>query len=88
MERTASNNVSTYNETRSGGTRKETVIKKIVGNVQDLKKDIVAELKFKKDDVNINPVTGHIKIKVRRDMPAAMLEAGCGTLYSGIWIKY
>lgn len=67
VERTASNNVSVYNEKRSGGTRKETVIKHIVGNIQDLKKDIIAEMKFKKDDVNINPVTNHIKIKVRRD---------------------
>lgn len=63
--RTASNNVSVYNDRRSGGTRKETTIKKIQGNAQDLKKDLINEMKFKKDDVNVNPVTGHVKIKVR-----------------------
>lgn len=63
--RTASNNVSVYNDKRSGGTRKETTIKKIQGNAQDLKKDLINELQFKKDDVNVNPVTGHVKIKVR-----------------------
>lgn len=67
VERTASNNVSVYNDTRSGGTRKETTIKKIVGNAHHLKRDLIDELKFKKDDVNVNPVTGHVKIKVRQD---------------------
>lgn len=71
VERTASRQLAVYEEARSGGTRKETVIRKIVGSNQDLKKDILAELKFKKDDVNINPVTGHIKIKVspNKDKP-------------------
>lgn len=62
--------MSVYNDTRSGGTRKETTIKKIVGSAQDLKKDLMDEMKFKKDDVNVNPVTGHVKIKVRRDRAA------------------
>ncbi|KAJ4387390.1 54S ribosomal protein img2, mitochondrial [Gnomoniopsis smithogilvyi] len=61
--RTPSNNVSVYNDKRSGGTRKETTIKKIQGNAQDLKKDLINEMKFKKEDVNVNPVTGHVKIK-------------------------
>lgn len=64
VERTVSGFLPVYNAKRSGGTRKETVIRKIAGNVQDLKKDILADFKFKKDDVNINPVTGHIRIKV------------------------
>lgn len=67
VERTASNNISVYNDKRSGGTRKETTIKKVVGNAQHLKRDLIDELKFKKDDVNVNPVTGHVKIKVRRN---------------------
>lgn len=64
VERTASGLLPVYADVRSGGTRKETVIRKIAGNTQDLKKDILDELKFKKDHVNINPVTGHIRIKV------------------------
>ncbi|ROV91892.1 hypothetical protein VMCG_09199 [Cytospora schulzeri] len=63
VERTASRNLSVYNDTRSGGSRKETVIKKIVGDIHALKNEIITELGFPKDTVKINPVTGHIKIK-------------------------
>lgn len=88
--RTASNNVSVYNDKRSGGTRKETTIKKIQGNAQDLKKDLINELKFKKDDVNVNPVTGHVKIKVRSEMERISLVIGsrisgtCANFTSGM----
>lgn len=64
VEKTPSLNLPVYNEARSGGTRKETVIRKIVGSAQNMKQELIEELKFKKDDVNINPVTGHIRIKV------------------------
>lgn len=40
------------------------MIKKIVGDVHALRADITNELGFTKDSVKINPVTGHIKIKV------------------------
>lgn len=40
------------------------MIKKIVGDVHALKSDITTELGFTKDSVKINPVTGHVKIKV------------------------
>ncbi|KAF3763252.1 hypothetical protein M406DRAFT_20426, partial [Cryphonectria parasitica EP155] len=63
VERTASKNLPVYDDVRSGGTRKQTLIKKIVGNTQDLKSDIIEELKFKKEDVKINPVTGQVVIK-------------------------
>lgn len=64
VERTASRNLSVYNDTRSGGSKKETVIKKIVGDIHALKSEITSELGFPRDTVKINPVTGHIKIKV------------------------
>ncbi|ROW08749.1 hypothetical protein VPNG_06381 [Cytospora leucostoma] len=63
VERTASRNLSVYNDTRSGGSKKETVIKKVVGDVHALRSEITNELGFPKDTVKINPVTGHIKIK-------------------------
>ncbi|KUI66036.1 54S ribosomal protein img2, mitochondrial [Cytospora mali] len=63
VERTASRNFSVYNDTRSGGSKKQTVVKKIVGDAQALRNDITSELGFTKDCVKINPVTGHIKIK-------------------------
>ena len=64
VERTASQNLSVYNDTRAGGSKKQTVIKKIVGDVHALRNEITNELGFSKDNVKINPVTGHIKIKV------------------------
>lgn len=70
VERTKSGNLSVYNDSKSGGTRKFTIIQRIEGNRQDLKKHIIAELGFKKEDVNVNPVTGSVTIKVRPNMPA------------------
>lgn len=64
VERTPSKNFSVYNDARAGGTKKQTVVKKIVGDARALKDEIAEELHFPKDDVTINPVTGHIKIKV------------------------
>lgn len=29
-----------------------------------MKLDIINDFKFKKEDVNVNPVTGHVRIKV------------------------
>ncbi|KAJ0109354.1 hypothetical protein J7T55_000279 [Diaporthe amygdali] len=63
VERTPSKNLSVYNDARAGGTKKQTVVKKIVGDARALRDEIAEELKFPKDDVKINPVTGHIKIK-------------------------
>ncbi|KAI3395652.1 hypothetical protein diail_1017 [Diaporthe ilicicola] len=64
VERTQSKKLSVYNDARAGGTKKQTVVKKIVGDARALKHEIVEELHFPKEDVIINPVTGHIKIKV------------------------
>ncbi|PSR81945.1 ribosomal protein L49/IMG2, partial [Coniella lustricola] len=63
VERTASKNVPVYDDKRAGGTRRLTLIKKVVGNAQDLKNDIISDLHFNKDDVSVNPVTGHVVIK-------------------------
>lgn len=64
VERTPSKNLSVYNDARAGGTKKQTVVKKIVGDSRALRDELVEELQFPRDDVKINPVTNHIKIKV------------------------
>lgn len=69
VERTPAKNLSVYNDARAGGTKKQTVVKKIVGDARALRDEIVEELQFPRDDVKINPVTGHIKIKVGRPVP-------------------
>ncbi|KAK7701530.1 54S ribosomal protein img2, mitochondrial [Diaporthe eres] len=63
VERTPSKHLSVYNDARAGGTKKQTVVKKIVGDARALRDEIVEELQFPRDDVKINPITGHIKIK-------------------------
>lgn len=64
VERTVSKNLPVYEDAKSGGTRKFTQIRKVVGNGQHLKRDIIQELGFKKDDVSVNPVTLHVIVKV------------------------
>lgn len=69
VERTPSKHLSVYNDARAGGTKKQTVVKKIVGDARALRDELAEELHFPVDDVKINPVTGHIKIKVRSRCP-------------------
>lgn len=79
VERTPSKLLSVYNDARAGGTRKQTVVKKIVGDARALRDELAEELQFPVDDVKINPVTGHIKIKVRsRCVPSLDRLAICG----------
>lgn len=58
-----------YDDSKSGGTRKFTQVRKIIGNKQDFKKDVIEELGFKMEDVVINPVTLHLIIKVSNRTP-------------------
>lgn len=64
VERTRSGELPVYQEKKAGGTKKLTVIRKVQGNAQDLKTHILNDFEFKKNDVNVNPVTGHLEIKV------------------------
>ncbi|EON98433.1 putative mitochondrial large ribosomal subunit protein [Phaeoacremonium minimum UCRPA7] len=63
VSRTPSNNLSVYNLAKSGGTQKLTTVKKIAGDARALRREMVAELGFPMEEVNINPVTGHINVK-------------------------
>ncbi|CAN8105303.1 unnamed protein product [Discula destructiva] len=85
VERTASDHLPVFDEVKSGGTRKYTVIRKVTGDAQSLKKDIIAELRFKKDDVNVNPVTGHVAVKGHHQARVkTWLEArGCAIVPKG-----
>ncbi|KAI7776610.1 hypothetical protein LA080_004760 [Diaporthe eres] len=50
VERTPSKHLSVYNDARAGGTKKQTVMKKIVGDARALRDEIVEELQFPRDD--------------------------------------
>ena len=87
VSRTPSNNLSVYNLAKSGGTQKLTTIKKIAGDARALRREMVAELGFPAEQVNINPVTGHINVKVRMEALAAAEQfRASGVQYpGGVW---
>lgn len=62
--RTASEQLPVYQITKRGNARGSTRIRKITGNVTQLKNDIQQSLRLKKTDVKVNSLTTHIIIKV------------------------
>lgn len=68
-------NFPVYDDSKSGGTNKFTQVRKIVGKHQVLKRDLISELGYKKEYVNINPVTGHINIKVSQAATQAATQS-------------
>jgi len=53
-----------YQDTKRGGNKKLTILKKIDGDVRRLKEDLKAELKIEDGRIRINHVTRHIEIDV------------------------
>lgn len=66
VSRTPSNNLPIYQDCKRGGNFKVTHLKKVAGNAQVLKSGLAAELSLKPDQIRVNPVTGHIEIRVSR----------------------
>ncbi|KAJ9158009.1 hypothetical protein NKR19_g3749 [Coniochaeta hoffmannii] len=62
VSRTPSLNLPVYTETKRGGNKKLTVLKKIEGDARALKEALRAELKLEDGQIRINHVTGHIEI--------------------------
>ncbi|KAJ9144631.1 hypothetical protein NKR23_g5847 [Pleurostoma richardsiae] len=63
VARTPSNNLAVYQDARSGGTNKFTLIRKVGGDARALRQALLEELPFADGDVRLNPVTGHISVK-------------------------
>ncbi|KAL5601497.1 hypothetical protein BROUX41_002525 [Berkeleyomyces rouxiae] len=61
--RTASKNLPVYLNQQRSSKAYTTIIRRIEGSPQDLKKDLQQALELSNDDVKINPVTNHIHIK-------------------------
>ncbi len=53
-----------YQDTKRGGNKKLTVLKKIEGDARRLKEDLRAELRLEDGQIKINHVTRHIEIAV------------------------
>lgn len=66
VRRTPSLMLPVYRRTRSGGTRKDTLIKKVEGDQSRFAREITGALKLNPRDVKLNPTTRHIEVKVRR----------------------
>jgi large subunit ribosomal protein L49 len=65
VSRTPTNNLPIYSDIKAGKTLKQTRIRKITGDVQALKNEIikVLELDPEREKAEVNTLTGHILIK-------------------------
>jgi len=64
ITRTPTRGLPVYEIAKAGGTLKLTRIRKLEGNRERLKKDLESYLEPKPSYVKINPVTGHVIVKV------------------------
>ena len=65
VHRTASQQLPIYHLAKRGGNLRQTRIRKIDGNLMELKKDLRHALGLKEEQIAINSLTKHIIIKVR-----------------------
>lgn len=66
VSRTPAQNLPIYLRAKRGGNLKSTVLKKIEGDVGQLKADMIAVLGLEDKQIKINHVTRHIEIKGHR----------------------
>ena len=64
VHRTPSQKLPIYHLAKRGGNLHQTRIRKIQGNVEKLREEIVAALALREENVVINRLTGHIILKV------------------------
>jgi large subunit ribosomal protein L49 len=64
VSRTPSLFLPVYQDTKRGGNKKLTILKKIEGDARALKSELKAALKLEDGHIKINHVTGHIEISV------------------------
>lgn len=64
VSRTPSLNLPVYNDSKRGGNKKLTILKKIEGDARALKDALRTELGLEEGQIKINHVTGHIEIAV------------------------
>ncbi|OCL11944.1 hypothetical protein AOQ84DRAFT_228547 [Glonium stellatum] len=67
VARTPSNQLPVYQDSKRGGNLHQTLIRKITGDARVLSDDIRQHLGLRDKDVVVNPVTGHVVVKVGLD---------------------
>ncbi|KHJ31969.1 putative mitochondrial large ribosomal subunit [Erysiphe necator] len=63
VERTPSNQLPIYHLIKNGGNKKITRIRKIQGNLQELRNDLRKALNLTDKECTINSTTGHVLVK-------------------------
>ena len=64
VARTATNHLPIYLQAKRGGNLHQTLVRKISGKVYELKQELADRLELEGKDAVVNPVTGHIILKV------------------------
>lgn len=76
VARTPSSKLPIYVHAKSGGTRKETKLRKIEGDIDTLRIQLRDALMMNDKDININRLTNHIIIKVSHEGTPESREGG------------
>lgn len=63
VHRTNTNNLPVYPEAKRGGSLKQTLIRKVEGDANALREDLIEHLNLKPEWVTVNGLTNHIIIK-------------------------
>lgn len=63
VHRTSTNNLPVYPEAKRGGTLKQTLIRKVEGDANALRKDLIKHLNLEPEWVTVNGLTNHVIIK-------------------------
>ncbi|KAM4056579.1 mitochondrial large subunit ribosomal protein [Hirsutella rhossiliensis] len=78
VRRTPSAQLPVYRRTKSGGTLRETHVKKVEGDRKKLAQELGGALSLDQKDVRVNPTTNHIEMKghVLEEVKAYLLKLG------------
>jgi large subunit ribosomal protein L49 len=70
VHRTVSRALPVYTDYRNGRTRRLTIIRKVDGDAQQLRADLIKELEIPQEHVTVNKLNGHVTVKgiVARDV--------------------
>ena len=74
IHRTASQQLPIYNQAKRGGNLHQTLIRKIEGDVDILRRDLIDSLSVTEKEVVINRLTGHVVVKVRTNDGTVIVE--------------
>jgi large subunit ribosomal protein L49 len=87
--RTPSSKLPIYVHAKSGGTRKETKLRKIEGDIDTLRVQLRDALQVNDKDININRLTNHIIIKVSHEgTPEFPERTGSDIIIRGLTNKF